>query len=207
MLSDCDRGVGQGDLAGVAARVGADVPARALAQVDRLGLRDEDALRREPFADRRRQGEGLEGRARLAASVDGHVELLGGEAASADQRLDLVGVRVDGDDRDGRIAGPVEDRRRGRVGVALHARVQRRVDPQAAAEGGGRPELVHELLDHVLHEVGRETAGGEAVRMPRQRRARRCRGIRRRDHPLSGHGVEHGLRAGPGRPLGAAKGS
>src|SRR5262249_55430311 len=66
-------------------------------------------------------------------------------------RADLAGLRIDRDDRARRVALAVE-RAEDRVRrVGLHLRVERRVDPQAAAAHPLGAVLVHEL---VRDEVG-----------------------------------------------------
>ena len=79
-------------------------------------------------------------------------------------RADLAGLRVDRDDRAGRVALAVE-RAEDRVRrVGLHLRVERRVDPQAAAAHALGPVLAHEL---VRDEVGQVRLAREPGRLSR----------------------------------------
>ena len=58
--------------------------------------------------------------------------------------------------------------------------------------------MADELGDHVLHEVWRQVAPGQAVGTPWQRRARRCRGVPLRHHALGLHRPQHDLPASAG---------
>ena len=140
------------DRAEVLVVVVADDPV-LVAEIDRLRLRLEVRRRRDPLAERGREHERLEGRARLADALDGEVELALAVVVAADHRLDGAVARIDRDERGGRavrVRQPLRDRvARG----LLELEVDRRPHLQAAAEDLRRAVLVDQLLLDVVDEV------------------------------------------------------
>src|SRR5207249_673922 len=83
----------------VAVLVVARHPGGLVAVVEGDGRVENDRGRGVAVIDRRGIDERLEARPRLAARLDGPIELAAPEVVSADHRLHLAGVRIDGDDR------------------------------------------------------------------------------------------------------------
>ena len=113
--------------------------------------------RRDSLAQRGREHERLEGRARLPLALDGQVELALAVVVAADHRLDRAVARVDRDERGRRAVGfrqPLRDRVARRL---LELEVDRRRDPQTAAEHLAGAVLVDQLLLDVVDEVLRRT--------------------------------------------------
>src|SRR5581483_6395370 len=176
----------QVDGAEVRTLVVVDVPDLAAVEGDRDGLRHERRRWRDPLLQRCREGERLEGRARLALALDGEVELALVEVPPAEHGQHAPVAWIDGDER---------RRRAARVGQPLGDRVARdllqvevdgRAYAQAAAEDPSRPVPVDEQLLHVAGEVGCRRVGRERAREPdalRRRQRGRVGGpqLRRRD--------------------------
>ena len=180
--ADDRRQLGEDRVVGVRDRLGeVDRPERltlvvvhfpeAAARVDRHVLRrGEDARRSDSLLQRGREHEGLERRPGLTLALRREVELALVVVLAAHHREHGAGARVERDERRGR-ARRGGKRRRDRVPRhLLQVHVEGRRHLQAAAEGLPRAEALHELVLHVVREVG----GLEALRRG-QRHLRRVR--------------------------------
>ena len=158
--------------------------------------------RRDPLAQRRREHERLEGRARLAHALHGEVELALAIVIAADHRLDRARARVDRDERGRRAVGVGEPFRDRVACLLLEIEVDRRPHLQAAAEHLGRAVLVDQLLLDVVDEVLRRPfrAGEPHVLGLRKIGLVRLDVLRRRDLRLLEHRLQHQL-ASRGRGL------
>ena len=131
--------------------------------------------RREAVLERGRKEERLERRSGLPPAADGAIELRLPEIAAADEREDVAGARIDGDERrlQLRLVEPAQPVRHGALGRVLQLRHERRahlpVRRMIAAE------LVAELLAQELLRVAAARIGrawvtaqcGSASRAPR----------------------------------------
>ena len=131
------------------------------ADVGRVGI---DAL-----LDRRGEHERLERRTGLAGGLRDEVELVAGIAHDGGHRANRAGARLEGDDRRGRVGLVREDVADRLVREPLQARVDRRVNLEAAFAHRVRAVLLLELVDHVGEEVRLLDARVDAARLEPER--------------------------------------